>query len=190
MSNSVGLVGDGWLYLLEMAKRNVVQAGAAVVPAAATLYCAGVELPPSSACGFDLTALDKYRSEHRRVPTCLSMSSQTHTNQRATPPPPAYFTQSHTQIYTEFRYNFRPRCLRCIEACHDGEYVWRGQRDADFKANNTFAHKNWQGHLHADAKLRPHSGKIHIFREPGLGCSCNSGTARTVRQCIWRMYLT
>ncbi len=63
---AAGLVGDGWLHLLELAKRNVVQPGAAVVPAAATLYCAGVELPPSSAAGFDLTALDKYRCGSRR----------------------------------------------------------------------------------------------------------------------------
>lgn len=56
-----GLLGDGWLYILELARRHVIQPGAAVVPAGATLYCAGVELPPSEAAGFDFTALDKYR---------------------------------------------------------------------------------------------------------------------------------
>jgi hypothetical protein len=56
-----GLLGDNWLYLLELAKKSVVQPGAAVVPAAATLYVMGVELPPSAAAGFDLSCMDKYR---------------------------------------------------------------------------------------------------------------------------------
>jgi hypothetical protein len=38
-----------------------VQPGAAVVPASATLYAMGIELPPMSAAGFDLSCMDKYR---------------------------------------------------------------------------------------------------------------------------------
>lgn len=38
-----------------------MQPGAAVVPAAATLYVMGLELPASAAAGFDLSCMDKYR---------------------------------------------------------------------------------------------------------------------------------
>jgi len=34
-----------------------------VVPAAATLYVMGLELPASAACGFDLSCMDKYRCD-------------------------------------------------------------------------------------------------------------------------------
>ena len=49
------------MHLLELAKRAVVQPGAAVVPAAASLYVMGLQLPATAACGFDLSAMDKYR---------------------------------------------------------------------------------------------------------------------------------
>ncbi len=55
------MLGDGWLYLLELAKRNVVQPDSAVVPAAATLWCCAVEVTPTKAGGFDFGALDKFR---------------------------------------------------------------------------------------------------------------------------------
>ena len=45
-----------------------MRAGAAVVPAAATLYAMGLELPPSTAASFDLSCMDKYRC-HRRCMT-------------------------------------------------------------------------------------------------------------------------
>jgi hypothetical protein len=47
----------------------VVQPGAAVVPAAATLFVMGVELPPSAAAGFDLSCMNKYRCRRPRMET-------------------------------------------------------------------------------------------------------------------------
>lgn len=47
--------------MLEQARRNVVQPGAAVVPAAATLYCMGVESLTGRVRGFDLSAVNKFR---------------------------------------------------------------------------------------------------------------------------------
>lgn len=55
------MLGNNWLYLLDMAKRNVLQPGATVIPAAATLLCMGVEARTQTAHGFDFSALNKYR---------------------------------------------------------------------------------------------------------------------------------
>ena len=44
-----------------MAKRNVLQAGATVIPAAATLYCMGIEVRTGQVAGFDFRAFNKYR---------------------------------------------------------------------------------------------------------------------------------
>jgi len=64
-----GLIGDGFLSLFEMAKRAVVQPGATVVPAAATVHCLGVEAVTGSVQGVDLSGLDKYRwsSEYENI---------------------------------------------------------------------------------------------------------------------------
>ena len=56
-----GLLGSNWLYLLDMAKKNVLQASATVIPAAATLYCMGIEARTGHVAGFDLSAFNKYR---------------------------------------------------------------------------------------------------------------------------------
>lgn len=56
-----GLLGSNWLYLLDMAKKRVLQASATVIPAAATLYCMGVEARTGAIAGFDLSAFNKYR---------------------------------------------------------------------------------------------------------------------------------
>ncbi|BDA48465.1 Protein arginine N-methyltransferase 7 [Coccomyxa sp. Obi] len=56
-----GLLGNNWLYLLDMAKKNVLQPGATVVPAAATLYCMGIEARTGDVRGFDFSAFNKYR---------------------------------------------------------------------------------------------------------------------------------
>ena len=61
-----GLFGDGYTYLLELARRRVVQPGATVVPAGATLYCMGVEaltgmVGGGTGGGVDCSELNKYR---------------------------------------------------------------------------------------------------------------------------------
>ncbi|KAL3131069.1 hypothetical protein ABBQ38_000384 [Trebouxia sp. C0009 RCD-2024] len=56
-----GLVGHNFLNLLELAKKNVLQPGAAVVPCAASLYVMGVHVPPVHVGKYDLSSLDKYR---------------------------------------------------------------------------------------------------------------------------------
>ena len=56
-----GLLGDHVAPLLAMASRNVLQPGATVVPAAATVYCMGVEALTSDVRGFDFAAFNKYR---------------------------------------------------------------------------------------------------------------------------------
>ena len=61
-----GLLGCNWLYLLELAKRRVLQPGAAVVPAGATLFCAGIQALTGSVSGFDFSGLNTYR----RTPSC------------------------------------------------------------------------------------------------------------------------
>ena len=61
MCGHAGLLGNNWLYLLDMAKRNVLQPGATVIPAAATLYCMGVEARTQRVHDFDFSPLNKYR---------------------------------------------------------------------------------------------------------------------------------
>lgn len=56
-----GLTGDQVLYMLECARRQVCGSSCAVVPAAATIYCAGVEAYTNEVDGFDLSAFNKYR---------------------------------------------------------------------------------------------------------------------------------
>lgn len=56
-----GLLGDGCMALLEMAKRSVVQPGASVVPAAASVYCVGIETETGTVQGIDMNSLDTYR---------------------------------------------------------------------------------------------------------------------------------
>jgi protein arginine N-methyltransferase 7 len=56
-----GLLGNGWLFLLEMAKKKVLQASATVIPAAATLYCMGIEARTDKITGFDFSNFNKYR---------------------------------------------------------------------------------------------------------------------------------
>ena len=56
-----GLLHDNFMFLLEKAKVNVLQSGYAIVPAAATVYCMGIEAHTESVDGFDLTRVNKYR---------------------------------------------------------------------------------------------------------------------------------
>ncbi|KFM29158.1 Protein arginine N-methyltransferase 7 [Auxenochlorella protothecoides] len=56
-----GLLGDGVQYLLDMARKRVMQPGAITVPAAATVYCIGIEACIASAGGFDVSLINKYR---------------------------------------------------------------------------------------------------------------------------------
>jgi protein arginine N-methyltransferase 7 len=56
-----GLLGDHVGRLLAMASRSVLQPGATVVPAAATVYCMGIEALTSDVRGFDFKAFNKYR---------------------------------------------------------------------------------------------------------------------------------
>jgi protein arginine N-methyltransferase 7 len=56
-----GLLGDHVGQLLAMASRSVLQPGATVVPAAATVYCMGIEALTSDVRGFDFKAFNKYR---------------------------------------------------------------------------------------------------------------------------------
>ena len=60
-----GLLGDRIGTLLAMASRNVLQPGATVVPAAATVYCVGIEALTSDVHGFDFSAFNKYRCVDR-----------------------------------------------------------------------------------------------------------------------------
>ena len=73
---SAGLLGSNWLFLLDMAKKNVLQASATVIPAAATMYCMGIEARTEQIAGFDFSTFNKYRSamtpavhEHHRQNT-------------------------------------------------------------------------------------------------------------------------
>lgn len=56
-----GLLGDGFPHLLDLARRRVVQPGATVVPAAATVYCVGIEALTGQVAGFDLSPMNAYR---------------------------------------------------------------------------------------------------------------------------------
>lgn len=47
--------------MLDLAKRKVVQPGAAVVPSAATLYCMGIEALTGTVVGFNMTPMNTYR---------------------------------------------------------------------------------------------------------------------------------
>ena len=70
-----GLVGHNFLALLDMAKKNVLQPGAAVVPSAASLYVMGIHVPSSQVGGYDLSALDKYRLECFALPLLIVYSA-------------------------------------------------------------------------------------------------------------------
>ena len=59
---AAGLLGSNWLFHLEMANKKVLQASATVIPAAATLYCMGIEARTGLIAGFDLSSFNKYRS--------------------------------------------------------------------------------------------------------------------------------
>lgn len=65
-----GLLGNNWLYLLDMAKKNVLQPNATIIPAAATLYCMGIEARTSDVCGFDFSSFNKYRWEPTVLHAC------------------------------------------------------------------------------------------------------------------------
>lgn len=56
-----GLLGSGFPYMLELAKRKVVQPGASVVPAGASLYCMGVEALTGQVAGLDMSPMNNYR---------------------------------------------------------------------------------------------------------------------------------
>jgi protein arginine N-methyltransferase 7 len=56
-----GLLHDNFLFLLEKAKTNVLQSDYSVVPAAATVYCMGIEAYTKHAQGFDFSLFNKYR---------------------------------------------------------------------------------------------------------------------------------
>ena len=56
-----GLTGDHVLWMLEQARKHVLAPGAVVVPAAATMYCVGLEAYTAEVNGFDFAAFNKYR---------------------------------------------------------------------------------------------------------------------------------
>lgn len=47
--------------MLELAGRSVVAPGATVVPAAATLYCMGIEALTGRVAGLDMSPMNTYR---------------------------------------------------------------------------------------------------------------------------------
>ncbi|DBA83709.1 TPA: hypothetical protein ACH3X1_006247 [Trebouxia sp. C0004] len=55
-----GLMGHNFLYLLEAAKKNVLQPGCAVVPCAASLYAMGINIETKTVGGYDLSRLNKW----------------------------------------------------------------------------------------------------------------------------------
>lgn len=55
------LLGDHVSQLLALAKSQVLQPSTTVVPAAATVYCMGIEAMTSCVRGFDFKAFNKYR---------------------------------------------------------------------------------------------------------------------------------
>ena len=56
-----GLTGDHVLWMLEQARKHVLAPDAVVVPAAATMYCVGLEAYTAEVNGFDFSAFNKYR---------------------------------------------------------------------------------------------------------------------------------
>lgn len=56
-----GLLGDQFLYMLDLARRSVVAPGASVVPAAATMYCMGIEALTGRVAGLDMSPMNTYR---------------------------------------------------------------------------------------------------------------------------------
>ena len=56
-----GFTGDHVLWMLEQARKHVLAPGAVVVPAAATMYCVGIEAYTAEVNGFDFSAFNKYR---------------------------------------------------------------------------------------------------------------------------------
>lgn len=57
--------------MLEQARRNVLQPGAVAVPAAATLYCMGLEVLTGRVRGFDMSAVNKFRRAVHCPPVVL-----------------------------------------------------------------------------------------------------------------------
>lgn len=61
-----------------MAKKNVIRPGAEVVPAAATVYCIGVEVLTASAGGHNMHPINRYRHGKQRrglrCPCCISFT--------------------------------------------------------------------------------------------------------------------
>lgn len=60
-------MGHNFLYLLEAAKKNVLQPGCAVVPCAASLYVMGINIETQTVGGYDLSGLNKYRSVNQHM---------------------------------------------------------------------------------------------------------------------------
>ena len=58
-------MGHNFLYLLEAAKKNILQPGCAVVPCAASLYVMGINIETQTVAGYDLSGLNKYRSANQ-----------------------------------------------------------------------------------------------------------------------------
>lgn len=58
---NAGLFGDGHALLTELARKRVMQPGATMVPAAATVYCMGVEALTGLVSGFDMSSINTYR---------------------------------------------------------------------------------------------------------------------------------
>ena len=56
-----GLLGSNCERLLEAVRRRVLEPGATVVPAAASVYCLGVELLTRERLGFDTGPLNRFR---------------------------------------------------------------------------------------------------------------------------------
>jgi type III protein arginine methyltransferase len=56
-----GLTGDQFPYLLDLTRKKVVQPGATVVPAAATMYCMGIEALTTEVEGVKVSSFNAYR---------------------------------------------------------------------------------------------------------------------------------
>lgn len=54
-------MGNNFLYLLETAKKNVLQPNCAVIPCAASLYVMGISIATDDVSGYDLSGLNMYR---------------------------------------------------------------------------------------------------------------------------------